>query len=51
MTVSDTGCSSGAGIVELSARRYYTVAGHYCNSSQPEAITESSASWIQSDPT
>ncbi len=51
MTVSDTGRSSGVGIVGLSARRYYTVAEHYCKSSQPGAITESSASWIQSDPT
>ena len=51
MTVSNTGCLSGVGIVGHSARRYCPVAGHYCRSSQPAAITESSASWIKSDPT
>ncbi len=51
MTVSDTGCSSGVGIVGHSARRYCTDGGHYCRSSQPGVITESNASWIQSDPT
>ena len=51
MAESDTCCSSGVGIAEHSARRYYTVAGHYCSSSPLAALTESSASWIQSDST
>ena len=51
MAVSDTGCSSGVRSFGYSAHRYCTVAGHYSRSSQPTAHTESSASWIQSDPT
>ena len=51
MAVSDTGCSSGVGSIGHSARRYCTVAGQYSRSSQPTALTESNASWIQSDPT
>ena len=49
MTVSDTGCFSGVGSIGHSARRYCTVTGHYSRSSQPSALTENSASWIQSD--
>ena len=51
MAMSDTGCSSGVRRVEHSASRYCTMAGHYSMSSQPAALTESSACWIQSDPT
>ena len=50
MTVYDTGCSSGVGSVGDSACRYCTVAGHYSRSSQSAALTENSASCIQSDP-
>ena len=50
MAVSDTSCSSSVGSNGHSARRYCMVAGHYSKSSQPAAFTESSASWIQSDP-
>ena len=52
MAVSHPGCvSSGFGSIEHSSRRYCTVAEHYSRSSQPAASKESSASWIQSDPT
>ena len=44
--VSDTGRSSGVGSVGHSARRYCAVAGHYSRSSQPAALTESSASYV-----
>ena len=50
MAVSDTDCSSGVGSIGHGAHRYCTVAGHYSRSSQPAALTENSASWIQSDP-
>ncbi len=50
MAVLDTS-SSAVGIVGHSASKYFTVAGLYCRSSQPAALTESSASWIHSDPT
>ena len=46
-----TGCSSGVGSTGHSARRYCTVARHYSRSSQPAALTESSASCIQSNTT
>ena len=51
MALSNTGCSSDVESVGHSARRYCTVAGHYSRSSQPAALTESSASGIQSNPT
>ena len=51
MPVSDTGRSSGVKSIGHSAHRHCTVAGHYSRSLQPAALTESSASWIQSDPT
>ena len=50
MAVSDT-CCSGVGIVGHSASKYFTVTGHYSRSSQSAALTESSASWMQSDST
>ena len=50
MTVLDSGCSSGVVSVRYSARRYYTAARHYSRSTHPAALTENSASWIQSDP-
>ena len=51
MALSNTSCSSGVGSSGHSARKYGMVAGHYSRSSQPAALTESIASWIQSDPT
>ena len=39
------------GSIKHSACRYCAVAEHYSRSSQPEALTTNSASWIQSDPT
>ena len=47
----DTCCSSGVENGGHSAHSYFTVAGHYSRLSQPAALTENSASWIQSDPT
>ena len=49
MALLNTGGSGGLGSFGYSARRYYAVAGHYSRSSQPAALTETSASGIYSD--
>ena len=49
MALSNTGGSGGLESFGHSARRYCTVAGHYCRSSKPAALTENSASGIYSD--
>ena len=43
---NSNGCSRDVGSFGHIAHRYCTVAGHYSRSSQPAALTESSASWI-----
>ena len=52
VALSNTGGSGGLGSFGHSAHRHLdcTVAGHYCRSSQPAALTENSASVIYSDP-
>ena len=50
VAMSNPGGCRGIGSSGHSASRYCTVAGHYSRSSQPAALTESSAFGIRQDP-